>query len=275
MPIRFDRTLEEFSTVLGASLEAERAARAPGFLQRRDPRAKILSAALLLLAVALARRPGTLAVLYVAAFAVAAASRLPLARLLRREWLIAGVFTGVIALPALFTAVTPGPVIVRLPGGLGISSTGVEAATRLLLRAVASIHIALTLTQTTRWNDLLAGLRGLGVPATAVTVLALCHRYIHLLVEEAREMLLGRAARRVGRLSGAAARREIAASAGALLLRSQETGMAVHAAMTARGYRGETRAAPPRRFSAADWSLCVVSAVVPLLVLGADRHALR
>ena len=46
MAIRFDRTLDEVSTLLGDSLEAERAARAPGFLQRRDPRAKIAGALL-------------------------------------------------------------------------------------------------------------------------------------------------------------------------------------------------------------------------------------
>jgi cobalt ECF transporter T component CbiQ len=273
MAIRFDRTLEEMSTLLGAGVEAERAADADGWLQRRDPRAKLAAALMLLLAAALVHGLAGLAALYLVTLVAAATSRLPLGRMLRREWLITAVFTGVVAAPALFTAVTPGAALIRLPGGLAISAAGVETASRLLLRAVLSIHIALTLTQSTPWHRVLRGLRGLGIPATAVMVLSMCHRYIYLLVAGAREMLLGREARRVGRLSGAAARRQMTASAGALLLRSQETGAAVHAAMTARGYRGEPRDMAAMRWRARDWALCAATTLLFLMVVTWDRVA--
>lgn len=273
MAIRFDRTLDELSTLLGASLEAERAARAPGFLQRRDPRAKILVAVVLLLAAGLAHRPLTLVMLYAITFVAAAASRLSVARLLRREWLIAGVFTGVVALPAIFVAITPGRVLLPLPHGFSVSAPGVEAAIRLLLRAVVSIHLVLTLTQSTPWARVLGGLRGLGIPSTAVMVLSMCHRYIYLLVSEAREMILGREARRVGTISGALARRQLAASAGTLLLRAQEKGGAVHAAMVSRGYRGDDRSLDAPRFAPADAALVIASFLLAAVLLGADRHA--
>jgi cobalt ECF transporter T component CbiQ len=270
MAIRFDRTLEEMSTLLGASVEAERSASAPGWLQRRDPRAKLITALLMLMTAALVHRPRTLAILYLLVLHAASSSDLPMGKMLRREWLIAGVFTGLVAIPALFAAVTPGPTLVLLPGRLAISTTGAETAARLLLRAVVSIHIVLTLTQSTPWHRVLHGLRRLGVPATAVMVLSMCHRYIYLLVAEAREMLLGRVARRVGRLSGAEARRQVAASVGALLLRSQETGAAVHAAMVARGYRGEPRDLAPTRWTAVDWAYCVGTAALSGVLLLAD-----
>lgn len=274
MAIRFDRTLEEISTLLGASVEAERAARAGGWLQKRDPRAKILAAVILLLAAALVHRPPMLAALYLLTLGAAVSSRLPLGRLLRREWLIAGVFTGVIALPATFAAVTPGRILLPLPYGVSLSAPGVEAAARLLLRAVCSIHIVLTLSQSTPWPRVLSGLRGLGVPATGVAVLSMCHRYIYLLVSEAREMLLGREARRVGRISGAVARGQIAASAGTLLLRAQDTGAAVHAAMVARGYRGDIRALEEPRPAAADAALVIAAALLAALLIGASSHGL-
>jgi cobalt ECF transporter T component CbiQ len=273
MAIRFDRTLEEMSALLGTGVEAERAADADGWLQRRDPRAKLVAALILLLAAALVNSLAGLAALYLVTLAGAAASRLPMGRMLRREWLITALFTGVMAAPALFTAVTPGAALVRLPAGLAISEPGLVTASRLLLRAVLSIHIALTLTQSTPWHRVLRGLRGLGVPATAVMVLSMCHRYIYLLISGAREMLLGREARRVGRLSGAAARRQMAASVGALLLRSQETGAAVHAAMTARGYRGEPRDLRPLRWRARDWALCGATALLCIMVVTWDRAA--
>lgn len=271
MARRFERTLDEMATLLGASLEAERSAAAPGWLQRRDPRAKIFGALVLLLGVSFVHRPGTLAAFYGLMVVLAATTRVPVGNLLRREWLVAGLFTGVVAFPAIF--LTPGPPLARLPGGLSVTAPGVEAALRLLLRAVASIHIALLLTQVTPWHHILRGLRGLGVPALFVMILAVSHRYITLLVTMAREMMLGREARQVGRLPGREARRQVAASAGALLIRSQDTGEAVFKAMSARGWRGEPHEVSPARWTAADTILCAAALALAAALYGMDRYA--
>jgi cobalt ECF transporter T component CbiQ len=256
--------------MLGTSVEAEQSAAAPGWLQRRDPRAKLTGTFALLLCASLVHRPLTLAALYLLLVVVASTTRVRIGKLLRREWLVAGLFTGLVALPAVF--ITPGPALVRLPGGISVSGPGTEAAARLLLRAVASIHLALLLTQTTPWHHVLRGLRGLGVPALAVMLLSVSHRYIALLVTTAREMLLGREARRVGKISGPEARRQIAASVGTLFIGSQETGEAVFKAMAARGWRGEPRDLAPLAFRAADALLVTGALAIGAAFLLVDRH---
>jgi len=271
MPARFTRTLDEMSTMLGDGLEAERTANAPGWLQARDPRAKLLTALGVLLAVSLVHRPAALLAFYLVLVAAAGSTRVPVLRLLRREWLAAGFFSGVVALPALF--ITPGPPLFALPFGVAVTAPGAEAGARLFLRALASIHVALLMTQTTPWNRLLHGLRGLGVPSLAVMVLTLSRRYIVLLLGLARSMLLGREARRVGRISGATARRQAAAATGALLVRSQDTGEAVYRAMSARGWRGEPRDLEPTRWRAGDSLLCLGAAALCAAVILLDRHA--
>jgi cobalt ECF transporter T component CbiQ len=218
-----------------------------------------LAAAVMLLAVSLMHHPASLGALYAVGLLAAATSRVPMWPLLRREWIVVALFTGVVAAPAMMQRVTPGPILLALPHGFTLSETGVIAAARLVLRAVASVHVALLLTQTTPWHRLLRGLRSLGAPAVAVMVLSICHRYIYLLLRMAGEMLTGREARRVGRVNAAQARGQIAASAGALMVRSQDTATAVFQAMAARGFRGEPKELSPSRFTAADAALVVGS----------------
>lgn len=273
MPRGFERTLDGIATVLGQSLEAERSAASKGWLQLRDPRAKILAMLTLLVGASFVHRPGTLAAAYALTLAVAASTRIPFGPLLRRQWLAAGLFTGLVALPAIF--LTPGPAIVRPPVGPAITGPGAEAAVRLLLRAVLSVHLALLLTQTTPWNRILRGLRGLGVPGLFVMILSVSHRYLLLLLGLAQEMLRGREARRVGRLPAAEARRQVAASAGALLIRAHDMGDEVFKAMAARGWRGEPRGLVPARWTAPDTLLCVAAVGLTLALLGVDRHAVR
>ncbi len=203
-------------------------------------------------AVALARNLATLAALLLVALTGALASRLPFRRLILRLWLGALAFTGIIALPALFT--TPGRAWFTLPGGLTVTVQGATSAAYLLLRVLAAATLASLLVFTTPWTHVLKALRAFRVPAVAVVVLGMTWRYILLLLQAAHAMLDARRSRTVGRLPGPERRRTTAAAAGVLLERSMRLSQDVFLAMQSRGFRGEIHVADEFRMRSRDWA---------------------
>lgn len=238
-----DRTLAEFAHVARHAVFAEEVARREGFLQRLDSRVKLGSFVALILAVAVARSPVTLALVTIALIAAAAASRVPAGFIVKRVWLLVAVFAGVMALPATLSAVTPGPVALPLPFGLAITRTGLRGASLLVLRASASATLAAVLTLTTRWDRLLASAQGAGLPPAFVAVIDLAYRYLFVLMAAALETFEARKARTVGALRLSQNQGFVAAVAGATLAKAKVMSDEVHAAMVARGYDGNLRLA--------------------------------
>jgi cobalt/nickel transport system permease protein len=126
----------------------------------------------------------------------------------------------------------------------GISArTGVGLPT-VVLTILAKNSLAfltmLTIAACTPWNELLLGMRRLGMPAALVATLQFMERYVHVLTDELGRMTTARRARSFGRrpeLSWAL----LTSLVGMLLLRSFERSERVHAAMLARGWDGTIR----------------------------------
>ena len=275
--LRFvDRSLASLSESVERDLVAEECARADGWLQRLDPRAKVVGACLLIAGASLLRHLPLLVAFYLAMVAVGLAARLPSRLLLGRVWLALPLFTGVVAMPAVFGFVTPGPpvAIIGWPGGpaLVITEPGVRTASTLVIRVAASVTAVLLLVLTTHWPVLLKALRALRVPDALVLVLAMTYRYIFLLARTANAMLLARKSRAVGPLDGAAARRWVAAMTVSLLGKSYHLSNEIYLAMLARGFRGEWPSLRGFRMRPVDWlALCAAALVVAGFVL-ADRR---
>jgi cobalt/nickel transport system permease protein len=244
-------TIANLSAALEHSLYAERLAHRPGLLQSLDPRAKLCGLLLLLFAAGLARSPAALVALYLAGLGLAWASAIPLGFFVRRVWVAVLLFSGIIALPALF--ITPGPPLWHLPLGLTITNTGARAALFLLLRVGTSTSLAILLVLTTPWNSLLKAMGVLRVPDVVVLLLGMTYRYVELLLRLAGDMLLSRRSRVVGRLSGADERRLLAATGGALLTRSLDLSSEVYLAMQSRGFRGYPRTMDACCMTRRDW----------------------
>ena len=81
-----ERTLVDINHTLEQSLFAEQTARRSGLLQELDPRLKILSALLVLLAVGLSRNLLVIIVLYFLALGLALFSKVSLAFFVKRVW---------------------------------------------------------------------------------------------------------------------------------------------------------------------------------------------
>lgn len=246
-----EATLRGFSRAMSKAFVSEQIASKTGLLQCFDPRARIVAIFSLVLAVTLCRRILAVAGLFAVAVAIALASRVGFGTLVKRVWLVAFGFTGLIALPALF--LTPGEPLASL-GRATITLQGARTAALLVLRVEAAVTLTTALVLSTRWTHVLRALRSLGLPAEIVAILAMTHRYIFLLMETANQMFESRQSRMVGVLSRREQRTMAARTAGVLLSKSMDMSEDVYHAMQSRGFRGDIRILSELRMRALDFA---------------------
>jgi cobalt/nickel transport system permease protein len=246
-----ERTLVDINSTLEQAVFAERTARQAGLLQSLDPRMKLISLLLLLLAVSLSHVLWVIAGLYAFALLLAALSAVPMAFFIKRVWVLIPFFTSFVALPAIF--ITPGSTLVNLPLGLVITQPGVMTAMLLILRVGTSVSFAVLLILTTPWNSVLKAVGVLGVPDVVVLIFGMTYRYLHLLLHAADDMFTSRKSRILRRMTGAEDRRLLAAMSGALLGKSLRMSTDVYMAMESRGFRGIPRTMDRFRMRWTDW----------------------
>jgi cobalt ECF transporter T component CbiQ/cobalamin biosynthesis protein CbiM len=249
----------------------ERHARSDGWLQRRDPRIKMISALVAILAASLTASVTGLALIYAATLLAARASRVPFGFFVKRVWLGIPFFAGIVVVPAIFFV--PGPRLFDLvlgPAHLAPSINGLEGATLFISRVGVSVSLAVLLIVTTPWADVLKSLRALKVPQVFVLVLSMTYRYLFLFLHTANGILLARKSRVVGRTSGGEQRRWITGTMGNLMSRAFKMSNDVYSAMLARGFDGEVRSFATYKLAVMDMLAlaCVVSVSVVAVVAG-------
>jgi len=194
---------------------------------------------MLILATVFCRRLSLLGMLFAFSIVLAISSHVSIRSLVKRVWLIVFAFTALIALPALF--ITPGEVILHMPGSTSITYQGLHTALLLILRVETTVTLTTILVLCTPWNQLLRALRSLGIPAELIVIAAMTHRYIFLLIETTNQMFESRISRTVGVLSGSQERAIMSQTAAVLLNKSMDLSYEVYLAMMARGFRGDIR----------------------------------
>jgi cobalt/nickel transport system permease protein len=97
-----EQTLAGITANIEQAIFTEHNARSAGWLQRRDPRAKIVALVVAVLAAGLATSVSGLAILYAATLAAARASRVPFGFFVKRVWLGIPFFAGIVVVPAIF-----------------------------------------------------------------------------------------------------------------------------------------------------------------------------
>jgi cobalt/nickel transport system permease protein len=121
--------------------------------------------------------------------------------------------------------------------GVAVSQEGLWGAWTILSKATLGIAASIVLSATTTIPDILSGLDRLRTPRVITAIAGFMIRYLDVVISELHRRRVAMAAR------GYEPRwiwqnRALAASAGALFIRSYERGERVYAAMVARGYRG-------------------------------------
>lgn len=259
--------LHGFKGVERHARAAEETTEAGGPLQAIDPRIKVAGLLALIIAATATRSLTTLAILLATAVLMALASRIPIARLAWQVWLGVLLFTGALALPAIF--LVQGDAIAQLPlTGWTVTAQGLRSALFLLGRAETSATLAALLILTTPWPHVLKALSSLGVPDAIVAVLGMTYRYIFVLLQSASDLMEARRSRIMSAMDRAARRRLLFTTMAVLLSKSFATAQEVHIAMIARGYRGRVHLLHDFRTRGQDWMFLAAALAVPAAVLG-------
>ena len=249
-------------------------------IHRLDPRVKVVVTVLFILSNVLVPDGAWLA------FALAFAFVLLVTRLARLPWLFA-VKRSFIVLPFVLAAVT---ILFTLPGTpifsfnigswtLTISDAGLLRFSSIIVRSLLSLQMAILLTATTQFTDLIHALRHLRLPSVLVAVIAFMYRYLFVLNDEVLRLLRARDARsaRPGGGGGGGTlwwRAKVTGDmAGQLFLRSWERSDRVYNAMLARGYAGHLYTLNAHVMDQEDWLLFASAMVILLLVQIVGRLA--
>lgn len=181
-------------------------------------------------------------------------ARLPVAVVVRRMVVEVPFVVFALLLPVLAT----GPRVDVL--GVPLAVEGLVGAWNLLAKATIGVVAAITLAATTTPRDLVAGLERLRVPDALVQIVAFMLRYLAVVADDLHRMRIARESRGAppgwwGQL------RAVAATIGALFVRTYERGERVQQAMLARGWTGRSVLVQGRAATATEWA---GAAVLPL-----------
>lgn len=272
-----DRTINGSASLLKQAMFADDTAQVDGLLQQIDPRVKIITVVGLLIAASLLRHIPVLALMYLATLPLAVASKLSMRFFIKRVWLFIPIFTGIIVLPAMFSFITHGQIVVPLGDWfghrVGLTRQGIRSAGLIVIRVATSISLVVLLTLTTSWTKLLAALRSLRVPKMFVVVLSMAYRYLFHLLDSVTDMYTARKARTVGRDTDVVKGRAfVAASAGALFGKAHALSDEVYSAMISRGFTGHVRTLNTFQVRSRDLLWTASCVAVAALVLVWDRH---
>lgn len=272
-----EKTITGASNVMRQAMFSEDVAAQGGFLQRLDPRAKALSLLGLLVVTALVRHIPILVGMYAVTLVLAATSKLPIGFFIKRVWLFIPIFTGVVVIPATFSFITHGHVVLTLwhwqGHPVGLTSQGLTSAGLIVTRVAVSISLVVLLTLTTPWVRLLAALRALFVPKIFILITGMAYRYIFLLLGSVTDMYQSRKARTVGneQVDVKEGRQFVSATAGALFGKAQALSEEVHMAMVSRGYSGNPKTLTAFRVRAVDGAFVLACLAAAVAMLGGDH----
>jgi cobalt/nickel transport system permease protein len=182
----------------------------------------------------------------------------------------------VIALPFALAAITvifnlPGQQVFSLnlgPWQLVATDAGLIRFSSIVIRSWLSVQMAILLTATTQFPDMMHALRHLRVPQLLVAVISFMYRYLFVLADEVMRLLRAREARSACPPGGGGGgsvlwRAKVAGHmVGQLFLRSYERSDRVYNAMLARGYRGHFLTLNPHVMQANDWLYAAVAVLL-------------
>ena len=266
-----ERSVDSLRGALEHAEHCADTAEGAGLLQKLDPRVKLCGLLPLILAAVCARRLEVTVLIWLAGALLGALSGIKPRVMAARTWLGVLIFTGAIALPAVF--LTPGRTVWTLPVlGWAATAQGCMAAARLVTRAETTATLAVLLVFTTPWPHVLKALRTLRAPAVLVVILGMTYRYIFVLLEMADDFFEARRSRLIRPMTAAAQRRMAGATAGVLLDKSLRYSEEVYMAMQSRGFRGEAYTIHDFRMKRRDWvAVAAFAAATGLAFWGGAR----
>ena len=241
-----EKTVLDIISVLRETIAGDTIAARRGFLQGCDPRFKLISIVIFLIAALFAKSAWVLGILYFICLVLVALSSIAPLFFLERTVLFIPIFTVFIAIPSIFSPITPGDPLHTFSlftYHISITRQGIDSAIIFCLRALVSVSFAVVMLLTTRHHSLLKVLRIFSVPQIFVMTLAMTYRYIFVLLDTIRNAFTGIKSRVGFVTSSGAGRRIVGLNMAGLWMRSYRMHHQVYDAMVSRGYTGEPVAA--------------------------------
>ena len=241
-----------------------------GFLQSLNPTIKTIAFFVFLLTAVCLKNPLPIGLLYCLCLVLTLASEIPLGFFLVRTWVFIPIFSLCIALPAMFSFVTPGdPVWFFYFWGIKLIITrpGLDGAILFVVRVATSVSLVVLLSLTTRHTQLLKVLRVFGVPQVFILTISMSYRYLYLFAQML-ENILTAIKSRVGVVSGHPKGQKVVAwNIANMWNRAEQMQSQVYLAMLSRGYTGEPRVLTKSHPKFKDWAWLLFSLTICAMIL--------
>lgn len=249
------RTLKHLYEMIKSDFLADVYYRKSGFLQKLDPRVKVVTFPFLVAFTTVERSVNVLISIYLFTLVLAVISKLPMMNFIKKIGVITAIFTFLIGFPTMFNVVVRGealfkiyqlkdPIIVwgfNIPPNLSITKQGLTAMIILILRVSISTSLGFLLFFTTSWVNIMRGLSLIRIPQIFITMLDMAYRYIMVLIKSSIEIFQARKIRIVGKVSYINNKKFISNSIGTLFSKSMDMSTDIYMAMLCRGYSGEVK----------------------------------
>ena len=265
-----ERSIRGTLSFFKEAIFADETASLPGLLQSLDPRIKIVTVLCCLLLVLFTRCLAVLGFLYLLSLILAVISWIRLGFFLKRTWVFIPLFSLLIAIPAMFSFVSPGDPVLSA-GAFHITRHGLMSAGFFIGRVITSVSLVVLLSMTTRHFDLLKALRFFGIPQMFVMVLGICYRYLYLFVEIVENTHRAIRSRVGSGMHHQKGQKVVAWNIAHLWMRSYALNEQVYNAMVSRGFRGEPVTLDHFQTKPRDW-FWLFATIVVILLLGYAEH---
>lgn len=246
-----DRTLRRALSFIEDSMFNDMLAAKNGFLQKIEPRLKIVTLFLFIITLSFQRSIESILIFAVLALSLVIASRISL-RFFFRKLLPAAAITLCISLPVLLNVIVAGdPLIVifrfggppntgsaALPNGLFITEQGLKSALTLLFRVIVSVSFVFLIIMTTRPNTFMKSV-SFFIPGPLNAAVSISYRYIFFLVRKTEQFIMGLKSRQISPVKALRGQHWAASRIGSLFSVSMELNANLAMAMESRGYREE------------------------------------
>ncbi|MEK7813524.1 MAG: cobalt ECF transporter T component CbiQ [Candidatus Desantisbacteria bacterium] len=237
-----ERSIVGVLSFLKESIFADEYAAKKGFLQSLDPRIKVITFLLFLMAILFTKSILLCLCLYITCLILAYFSKVNIVFFLKRTWIFIPIFSFFIAIPAIFGIFTPGKAVLTVnmfSAKIIITHQGLFGAILFVTRVLSSVSFAILLSITTKHFVLLKVLRIFGIPQIFIMTLGMSYRYIYLFLEVIENTYLAIKSRVGTRLHYKKGQHIVAWNISSLWHRSYCLNEAVYHAMLSRGYTGE------------------------------------
>ncbi len=231
-------------------------------MHRFDPRAKVLSIAVLILSIALLDHIGVLLIGFFIVMIMVSFSNIPLWFVLKRmRWVALFMLAVLVILP--FTV--PGKTLFTV-GPFVVSREGTTRAGIIIIRAFSIVLLIFPMLATMKFVTFIETLGRYGVPDKLVQMIALTYRYIFVLLNEIKRTIRSVEARGYWKRKNIAHLRTTGNMIGTLLVRSYERSEKVYSAMVSRGYGGRMRTLKRFRMRLSDWLMAILVILAAVLL---------